>query len=417
MTIRVCDSLMGSGKSQAAIRYVNEEIDKRFLYITPYLDEVDRIVNSCTGREMTSPENLGSGKLQSLHSLLEEKKNVCCTHALFTMYDDTTVELLKQGNYHLIIDEILQSVNELSLCGDDINILKNSGLIKVDPVTNEVIWLNRKNKSFAFEEFRDCVQHGTVFVQDDSAVFWSMPVKIFEAFNTVTILTYMFNSQVQKYYFDVAGIDVEYIYVKNEGGGVYRFTDEVNEYMLPEELKEKIHIYNGKKVNSVGDDRTALSMSWFRRNSNSSKMDLLRRNLNNVFTNIYKANAGNKLWTTFKSFADTVGGKKHRGAFVSCNLRATNEYRARDKLAYCLNVFFNPFLKRYFLGKGVEVNEDGYALSEMLQWIWRSAIRDGKEIWIYIPSKRMRELLINWLDGKMPKPTGNGRRLKNDGKR
>ena len=34
----------------------------------------------------------------------------------------------------------------------------------------------------------------------------------------------------------------------------------------------------------------------------------------------------------------------------------------------------------------------------MLQWIWRSAIRDGKPINAYIPSKRMRELLINWMN-------------------
>ena len=47
---------------------------------------------------------------------------------------------------------------------------------------------------------------------------------------------------------------------------------------------------------------------------------------------------------------------------------------------------------------GVEVREDMYALSEMIQWVWRSAIRDGKDIWIYIPSRRMRELFQNWLD-------------------
>lgn len=45
----------------------------------------------------------------------------------------------------------------------------------------------------------------------------------------------------------------------------------------------------------------------------------------------------------------------------------------------------------------ISVDENGYALSEMLQFIWRSAIRDGKEIWVYIPSIRMRELLKQWI--------------------
>ena len=55
------------------------------------------------------------------------------------------------------------------------------------------------------------------------------------------------------------------------------------------------------------------------------------------------------------------------------------------------------FRSSYFADQGIEVREDKYALSEMIQWIWRSAIRDGKEIWIYVPSKRMRELLEGWL--------------------
>ena len=91
-------------------------------------------------------------------------------------------------------------------------------------------------------------------------------------------------------------------------------------------------------------------------------------------------------------------GKGYTNGFLSYNIRATNEYRKRTCLAYCVNVFFNPFMKNYFLAYGVEVQEDVYALSEMIQWIWRSAIRDGEEIWVYIPSNRMRSLLENWLD-------------------
>lgn len=34
----------------------------------------------------------------------------------------------------------------------------------------------------------------------------------------------------------------------------------------------------------------------------------------------------------------------------------------------------------------------------MIQWIWRTAIRDGKEIDIYVPSRRMRELLEQWIE-------------------
>ena len=65
---------------------------------------------------------------------------------------------------------------------------------------------------------------------------------------------------------------------------------------------------------------------------------------------------------------------------------------------YAVNIFMNVNDKLFYKRYGIEVNEDGYALSTMLQWIWRSAIRDGKEINIYIPSKRMRTLLTDWIN-------------------
>ena len=44
------------------------------------------------------------------------------------------------------------------------------------------------------------------------------------------------------------------------------------------------------------------------------------------------------------------------------------------------------------------MDEDLYGLSEMIQWIWRSRIRNGEKINIYVPSIRMRTLLKSWLD-------------------
>jgi len=37
-------------------------------------------------------------------------------------------------------------------------------------------------------------------------------------------------------------------------------------------------------------------------------------------------------------------------------------------------------------------------LNELLQWLWRSAIRDNQPITVSILSERMRELFDNWLE-------------------
>jgi hypothetical protein len=79
-------------------------------------------------------------------------------------------------------------------------------------------------------------------------------------------------------------------------------------------------------------------------------------------------------------------------------MRASNDYKDRTVLAYLCNRYVNPVTANFFVLNEIPIDQDMYALSEMLQWIWRSAIRDGKPIKIYIPSKRMRNLLINWLN-------------------
>jgi hypothetical protein len=103
------------------------------------------------------------------------------------------------------------------------------------------------------------------------------------------------------------------------------------------------------------------------------------------------------MWTTFKDFQKYLSGKGYTKGFVSVNARATNEFRHKKNLAYCANIFLNPIIKQFFQTKDIKIYEEQYALSELVQWIWRSAIRDGNEINIYIPSSRMRELLIDWL--------------------
>ena len=75
-------------------------------------------------------------------------------------------------------------------------------------------------------------------------------------------------------------------------------------------------------------------------------------------------------------------------------------FRSKTSLAYVANIFMNPIVKNYFRINGIEIDEERYALSEMIQWVWRSAIRGGKPISIYVPSKRMRELLISWLENE-----------------
>ena len=57
LKINIVDAICGSGKTSAAINYINQSADEtKFLYITPYLTEVDRIIKSCPQKHFKQPE-------------------------------------------------------------------------------------------------------------------------------------------------------------------------------------------------------------------------------------------------------------------------------------------------------------------------------------------------------------------------
>ena len=64
----------------------------------------------------------------------------------------------------------------------------------------------------------------------------------------------------------------------------------------------------------------------------------------------------------------------------------------------CSRTFTRQVLEKYYREHGIEVDGDMYALSTMVQWVFRSAIRNNEEIWVYIPSARMRYIFTRWID-------------------
>ena len=195
------------------------------------------------------------------------------------------------------------------------------------------------------------------------------------------------------------------MYVTGNSKETYRFTEEYDKLPHEYNYKELIHICHNKKLNTIGDVKTDLSKSWYLKNSQdlaNGAIKTLQNNMYNFFRNVMKSKTSNNLWTCFSDYRNLLSGKGYAKGYIPSNARATNNYRTRTVIAYPINKYMHTYVKTFFLANGVSVDEDGYALSEMLQWIWRSAIRDGKEIWIYIPSRRMITLLENWINENSP---------------
>ena len=84
--------------------------------------------------------------------------------------------------------------------------------------------------------------------------------------------------------------------------------------------------------------------------------------------------------------------------WVATQTRATNDYDHKTHLVHAFNRYPNTAVKSYLQDYGQIVDDDIFALCELLQWIWRSAIRKGEPITLCIVSTRMRKLFDKWLN-------------------
>lgn len=122
-SVTVIDAMMGTGKTSYAIQLMREaEIDQKFIFVTPFLDEVQRIKREVSNRDFKEPDaGHGSGtKLQSLKRLIDNGEDIATTHSLFAMADDELYELLKYGKYTLIMDEVMTVISVLQVKQGDV---------------------------------------------------------------------------------------------------------------------------------------------------------------------------------------------------------------------------------------------------------------------------------------------------------
>lgn len=398
--VRIVDEIMGRGKTEASIRFINESDDEeRFMFITPYLTEVERIKTSCPSKKFKEPYFLKGKKLEGIKDLINKGENIVSTHALFQKFDLEVIDLCRAKNYTLIMDEVTDVVQKYDVSKTDFEILKEK-FIEIDEETGLLKWVYT-DESYTgkfFEEKRLC-ELNSLAVYGGSIMMWLFPIEVFNAFRKIIIMTYMFSSQVQRYYYDYYNLPYKYMYVTGNDITTYRFTEDATERSVENyDFKKLIHILDDEKLNLIGDREYDLSKSWYDRNKNNASITQLKNNIVNFFINKRQSKTANNLWTTFKDYKPLLNGNGYGRGYVPLNMRASNKYANKNSVAYPVNRYIDPGIKNFFLQHNVEVDEDGYALSEMLQFIWRSAIRNREEIWIYIPSIRMRNLLKQWVE-------------------
>lgn len=341
-----------------------------------------------------------------------------------------TIELFHEGDYTLITDEVLDVVCEFNdlhsvecsprqgMSKKDVEMLIEQGMIVIESDCH-VRWLcGEYGTNSKFSEVERLAKLGRLYCIRDKLLAAVFPPETFSLFESIYVLTYMFEGSILKNYFDLFGIEYEKMSLERLESlyTIVPYSDAAD-IAFRKKCKGLITIEDTDSLNS----NRRLSKNWYSK-ADAGSFKHLKNDMRKFFSK-YHAHSGDIMWTCPKDYKNKLSGKgftrkrnmtkeelqlpekeqeecrKSLECFVPCNARATNRYRDRWALAYMCNLYYRPMLiEGMFTDRGIQVDEDAYALSSLIQWMCRSRLRDGQPIVIYLPSERMRKLLMNWLD-------------------
>lgn len=424
--IKVIDSPTGTGKTSWSINYINHlPEDKKVIFITPFLSEVERVIKECPNKQFFQPENkYGSGrKMQHLLKLIRAEKNIVSTHSLFSQITDELITALHASDYILILDEVFNVVEKFDMWDDfpymspeeKDELTKNNLKTLFDKHFIQakddflIEWIDKDNPLDKYRSLKQLIDRGLLYLINNKLLLWTFPVEVFQPgiFQEIYILTYQFDYQLQSYYYKYFDIHYKKYHIETINN-VFTMVETINndyEKKWIEKVKPLITIIDNPKLNKIGDyiwtfrglNKSALCKNWYK--NNIGEVDRIQKNITNFYMNYSKSNSNRRMWTCFLDYKkDIKNSNISLKTWVAMNSRATNKLKNKTALAYVVNRYINPFFIAFFNKKEIVLNQEGFALSEMIQWIWRSAIREYKPITIYIPSERMRDLLKSFLN-------------------
>lgn len=419
VVVEVVDSIMGSSKTTECFNWINKNPNDKYIYVSPMLSEVDnggRIHTSVLGVEFISPSLEDDNKTYSTKSehltyLLENGFNISCTHKLYLNMDESHFKLLEKHQYTVILDEEIEVIRSYgSYSKSDIDYLIEKQEITISEIDGAISWIGSSTSVDSFDHKYHklkllCEKQSVYLNRGVSAkkniLISHIPLKLLQCAKRVIVITYMFKGSVLDCFLRLKGIKTK------------PCTDIIPKMNLkPSSFKDLITLVPpSKKTVDI-----KMSKTWWDGLTEKDKGSV--NSIANLVMNTaknYGMKAEDVMWTCPKDNAYGVsesaksikmnpkGYVKHvvdgvvKYCWLPVNTRATNDYSHKKMVAHCYNRYPLQPIKVYLQTCGVPIDEERYAVSSLLQFVWRSRIRKGEPIVLLIPSYRMCRLFCMWL--------------------
>ena len=418
--VEILDSIMGSNKTNRVLDWIDSNPNERYLYISPLLSEVDNTSRLATNLKRVSFEFPSTDeydtKTDDLLSKLEVGANISCTHSLYLSMTEKHLDLIEKFEYIVIIDEevgVIDAFKKYST--DDLAYLNSNGDIEISDEDGMISWVGAElGKKAKYKQFYNLCKAKAVYAtkRSDTMLVTQMPVELFTRAKRVIIMTYMFKGNVLDNFLRLKKVDViPFTDVSPTIIDKHRIRNLIDLKPLDRKLlKLGMSVYAYSKMDKKGFD---LISNYIR----STGLSVGAKAKDTMYTfpkdvSPVEMKSGKRVaprgFLTYKTdivdddgnvILDSKGKPKTQDNFcwLHSGCRATNKYSYKWYLAHCYDRHPNLSVETYLYEYGSPIDKNVFALSEMLQWIWRSRIRNGEPIVLAIPNMRMHNLFLDWL--------------------
>ena len=396
----------------------NFKEDRKYLVILPLLSEVDRVIEASKSIEFVQPDendNAQGTKTSSLESQLLLGNNIATTHSMY----EKLVPLIRDGlldDYDIIIDEVPEVVKMVTSKSKTSiqEFYLDTGYMDVDATTGLVRptmkwWHHRDDVSDTLSpKILNFAETGCLYLQEGKMFIWALPQSILNAGRSVTVMTYKSEGSMLLAYLRKIGLPFE---VSNDNQLEENFRARAAELITIEGIPalSKTNFSYTAQVKGMSSPSYATKIARSLKNLRERK--LVGVDINNILltskkdawnkaANDNNPNTADEDETPKKNSKPGVfakGSPMKDVNWVANTTRGTNDYMHCSHLIYLYDQNINFIVARW-LGDSSQAFKDAYALTELIQWVWRSRVRRGEPITLYLPSLRMRKLFEAWLN-------------------
>lgn len=401
--VHFVDRPCGTGKTSEILRSFIP--GRKYLVVVPLLSEVERIIRDASV-SFVQPEDRPT-KSDDLEALLLQGSNVVTTHRLFSSIGGLADRGLIDG-YDVIIDEVLDVVREIR----EVPRPKSYREFYIDKgyvTENEdgLILPTEKwdrDLSLVSDTLKPSLYHlaksRTLYRIDGSFFLWAMPPSVFRAGRSITVYTYLAEGSLMLAYLRKFGISYSHERYADEVRFRARVRDLIDIRSIPsiEDPRKGIRLSHTGQTDPKGRAARDKAISMGLRKLRERV--LMGVDLKNVLITCAKENwfrGGDDINRKPGGFAKD--SRIFESIWLPNTTRGTNDYAHASVCIYLYDQHLHPILSRWLGLAGQKGAGDRYAMAELIQWVFRSRVRKGEPITLFLPSARMRSILQGWLEG------------------